>query len=42
MHDCEFCGNEIDYHEIIDCITCALDAEIHIQQVTRNGLVIWH
>ena len=26
MHDCEFCGNEIDYHEIIDCITCALDA----------------
>ena len=28
MHDCEFCGNEIDYHEIIDCITCALDASI--------------
>ena len=26
MHVCEFCGNEIDYHEIIDCITCALDA----------------
>ena len=26
MSDCEFCGNEIDYHEIIDCITCALDA----------------
>lgn len=26
MGDCEFCGNEIDYHEIIDCITCALDA----------------
>lgn len=24
--DCEFCGNEMDYHEIIDCITCALDA----------------
>lgn len=24
--DCEFCENEIDYHEIIDCITCALDA----------------
>lgn len=26
MPDCEFCENEIDYHEIIDCITCALDA----------------
>lgn len=26
MYDCEFCANEIDYHEIIDCITCAPDA----------------
>ena len=26
MTDCEFCGNELNYHEIIDCITCALDA----------------
>lgn len=26
MSDCEYCGNEINYHEIIDCITCALDA----------------
>lgn len=26
VSDCEFCENEIDYHEIIDCITCALDA----------------
>lgn len=26
MSDCEPCGNEINYHEIIDCITCALDA----------------
>ena len=26
MSDCEFCGNEIDYHEIIACITGALDA----------------
>lgn len=25
MH-CEFCNDEINYHEIIDCITCALDA----------------
>ncbi len=26
MSDCEYCENEINYHEIIDCITCALDA----------------
>lgn len=26
MTDCELCRNGIDYHEIIDCITCALDA----------------
>lgn len=26
MISCDFCENEIDYHEIIDCITCALDA----------------
>jgi len=26
MSDCDYCGNEINYHEIIDCITCALDA----------------
>ncbi len=28
MDDCEFCENEmeIDYHDIIECITCALDA----------------
>lgn len=26
MSACEFCENEINYHEIIDCITCALDA----------------
>lgn len=26
MINCDFCENEIDYHEIIDCITCALDA----------------
>ena len=24
---CEFCGAEIDYHEIIECIACALDAK---------------
>lgn len=26
MQDCEYCANEINYHEIIDCIACALDA----------------
>ena len=26
MEDCEYCKNTVDYHEIIDCITCALDA----------------
>lgn len=26
MSDCEYCENDINYHEIIDCITCALDA----------------
>ena len=27
MKDCEYCGHLIDYHDIIDCITCALDAK---------------
>ncbi len=26
MKACEYCG-EIDYHEIMECITCALDAK---------------
>lgn len=26
MSECKVCQNEIHYHEIIDCITCALDA----------------
>lgn len=26
MSECEYCDTEIDYHEVIDCITCALDA----------------
>lgn len=26
MKTCEYC-DEIDYHEIIECITCALDAK---------------
>ena len=27
MQDCEYCVRDIDYHEIIECITCALDAK---------------
>ncbi len=27
MVECGFCDNEIYYHEIIECITCALDAK---------------
>ncbi len=27
MSDCKFCADEINYHEIIECITCALDAK---------------
>lgn len=27
MQDCNYCSNEINYHEIIECIACALDAK---------------
>lgn len=27
MQECGFCENDINYHEIIECITCALDAK---------------
>lgn len=27
MNDCDYCLGEIHYHEIIDCITTALDAK---------------
>lgn len=30
MESCKYCStdeNSIDYHEIIECITCALDAK---------------
>ena len=27
MKDCEYCGHAIDYHDIIECIACALDAK---------------
>ena len=40
---CEFCGAEIDYHEIIECIACALDAKDsytagHSQRVSDMAL----
>lgn len=28
-HECEFCGNELNYHEIIEYITCARDAIVN-------------
>ena len=27
MDSCEYCDTQIDYHEVIECITCALDAK---------------
>lgn len=27
MRACDYCGDGLDYHEIIECITCALDAK---------------
>lgn len=40
---CAFCGTEINYHEIIECITCALDAKDpytagHSQRVSDMAL----
>lgn len=43
--ECNFCENENQYHEIIDCITCALDARDtytagHSQRVSDMALRI--
>lgn len=43
MSECDFCSNEINYHEIIECITCALDAKDpytagHSQRVSDMAL----
>lgn len=45
MQECEFCGDEINYHEIIECITCALDAKDsytagHSQRVSDMALKV--
>ena len=43
--DCEFCEDEINYHEIIECIACALDARDpytagHSQRVSDIALKV--
>lgn len=45
MSDCTFCESEIDYHEIIGCITCALDARDpytagHSERVSDMALMV--
>lgn len=45
MLECNFCENDNQYHEIIDCITCALDARDtytagHSQRVSDMALKI--
>lgn len=45
MQECEYCGDEIHYHEIIECITCALDAKDpytagHSQRVSDMALKV--
>lgn len=45
MQECEYCGGEIHYHEIIECITCALDAKDpytagHSQRVSDMALQV--
>lgn len=45
MEECETCKNEIDYHEIIECIVCALDAKDaytagHSQRVSDMALTV--
>lgn len=43
--ECEYCKNQIDYHEIMECIVCALDAKDpytagHSQRVSEMALKI--
>lgn len=45
MNECEYCDDEINYHEIIECITCALDAKDpytagHSQRVSDMALKV--
>ena len=47
MHECDFCSNEIDFHEIVECIASALDAKDpytagHSQRVSDMALVVCH
>lgn len=45
MSECNYCSNEINYHEIIECIACALDAKDpytagHSQRVSDMALKV--
>lgn len=45
MSECDFCHEEINYHEIIECIACALDAKDpytagHSQRVSDMALKV--
>lgn len=45
MSECEYCSDEINYHEIIECIACALDAKDpytagHSQRVSDMALKV--
>lgn len=45
MEECKYCGTDNQYHEIIDCITCALDARDtytagHSQRVSDMALKV--
>lgn len=47
MHECDFCTNEIDFHEIVECIASALDAKDpysagHSHRVSDMALVVCH
>ena len=45
MHECDFCSNTIDFHEIVECIASALDAKDpytagHSRRVSDMALVL--
>lgn len=45
MQECDFCSNEIDFHEIVECIASALDAKDpytagHSRRVSDMALVV--
>ncbi len=45
MKECDFCSNEIDFHEIVECIASALDAKDaytagHSRRVSDMALIV--